>query len=231
MRSINPYESPAILEEEYGCPPFRTPAILATVVIALLGLHILQSATDVYVVFHMQLLQSETIPDSELDNAAIVALHMSLFLSGKLLDIVVQIILMTWMYRCHRNLEALGYRKLDSKHVWVILCWIIPVLNLFCPYQVMREIWWRSNPAAGDSMDTAPPSHLVFWWWLLFLAAIVTAYLLTLFSHYETWLRTFYVASTVSIIHSFLEILLVYRVTLMQKQRHEWLRESAATSS
>jgi len=26
-----------------------------------------------------------------------------------------------------------------------LLCWFFPVLNLFCPYQVVREIWWRST--------------------------------------------------------------------------------------
>jgi hypothetical protein len=82
--------------------------------------------------------------------------------------------LLTWMYRAHRNLEALGHHKLDSGRIWAVLCWFIPVLNLFCPYQVMRELWWRSDPKAKDIAETATRPDAVFWWWLMWLGAMAT---------------------------------------------------------
>ncbi len=83
-------------------------------------------------------------------------------------------VLITWMYRCHQNLTALGHATLDSKPIWVVVCWFVPIMNLFCPYQVMQEIWWRSDPNATDAEpDRSTP--LVTSWWLTWLAAIALA--------------------------------------------------------
>ena len=77
----------------------------------------------------------------------------------------------TWMYQCHRNLTALGHGELDSKPIWVVLCWFVPLMNFFCPYQVMQEIWRRSDPDAIDA-EPDPGTPLVTSWWLTWLAMI-----------------------------------------------------------
>jgi len=69
-----------------------------------------------------------------------------------------------WMYRVHCNLPALGHRELDSKPIWVIVCWFVPIMNLFCPYQVMREIWVRSAPQAAPSEDSSSAILVICWW-------------------------------------------------------------------
>jgi len=101
--------------------------------------------------------------------------------------VVANLFLIAWTYRCHRNLESLEHRNLDSKHIWALLCWFFPVLNLFCPYQVVREIWWRSHPLAANTPESAPASHLVFWWWLMRMTALGTVFLSYCFSPHESW--------------------------------------------
>lgn len=89
---------------------------------------------------------------------------------------------LTWFYRVHKNLAALGVRDLDFPSEWTIGCFFVPFLNLFSPYQVMREVWHGSDPAAIER-DSAPDSGRVRanlvtpasvkWWWLCFLAAVL----------------------------------------------------------
>lgn len=251
MSSPNPYEPPAILEEEspparvarpddeYDVPPFRSPRWLGLISIFLLGVVTLLTAADGYSTIHLYRLQHESIPDDQLDMEAISAWT---FLWGMLavttwpMSIVAHLWVIAWMYRCHRNLEALGHRELDSKHIWVIISWFFPVLNLFCPFQVMREIWWRSHPLATNSPDSAPASHLVFWWWLLRVTAILTALLVNWFSAYETWpqyytyLRTNLLSCGCEIFSALLAMLIIYRISQWQLARYRRLQESAAVA-
>jgi len=43
----------------------------------------------------------------------------------------------TWLYRARANLRAFGTRHLRFQRNWTILGFVIPVLNLFRPYQVV----------------------------------------------------------------------------------------------
>jgi len=45
-----------------------------------------------------------------------------------------------WLYRVHKNLSSLGARKLDCTSGWAVGLFFIPILNLFRPFQVMREV-------------------------------------------------------------------------------------------
>jgi Domain of unknown function (DUF4328) len=253
MSSPNPYESPAIPQieasparpavgqDEYDVPPFRSPALLAMVMNVLLVFFILLAVAGMYVHLQLVWLLDESIPASELDHDAIQAWSAgawSRYGVDVLLTIVVHIWLMIWMYRCHRNLESLGHRELDSKHIWVILGWFIPVLNLYCPFQVMREIWWRSYPLAENAADSAPASHLVFWWWLLKLTAVLTWYLTYLLnSHLVTWTqqnaadRLTQISWGSDILSVLLGMIIVHRITKWQIARYQLQQESAATAT
>jgi hypothetical protein len=80
----------------------------------------------------------------------------------------------TWMYKAYRNLPILGHSTLDNKPIWAIVCWFVPIMNLFAPYQVVREIWWRSDP----EILTANPHRstpLVVSWWTVWISNMVLA--------------------------------------------------------
>src|SRR5688572_6359973 len=50
-----------------------------------------------------------------------------------------------WVYRTYRNLPALGAEGLNYSPGWAVGYYFIPVLNLFRPFQVMRETWRASD--------------------------------------------------------------------------------------
>ncbi|MBC7857031.1 MAG: DUF4328 domain-containing protein [Pirellulaceae bacterium] len=219
-------------DDEYEGPPFRSPALLAIVMKILLGVFILHVAAGAYVHLNLSWLWHESIPASELDNDAISIWSTWaswLFVTEILLTVIVEVWLMFWMYRCHRNLEPLGHRQLDSKHIWAVICWFIPVLNLYCPYQVMREIWWRSFPLANESADSAPRPHLVFWWWLLGVTAVAPWYMAYLLGSPATMIqyyaqeRLVQISWGCDIVSALLAIIIVHRISHWQTSRYQLL--------
>jgi hypothetical protein len=74
---------------------------------------------------------------------------------------------MTWLYRCRANLRAFGTRRLRYPRNWAVFGFLIPLLNLVRPYQVVREVWQASDPATAgplDWMNVRPPLLLRAWW-------------------------------------------------------------------
>jgi hypothetical protein len=84
-------------------------------------------------------------------------------------------VLITWLFKCHQILHALKNETLDSYSSWVIVSWFVPIMNFFAPYQVVREIWWRSNPDVATSSPDNDTSLVTSWWfaWLSVIALSV----------------------------------------------------------
>lgn len=76
-----------------------------------------------------------------------------------------------WVYRANSNARALGAEGMTYSPGWCCGWFFIPVMNLFRPYQAVREIAQASNPRYGpaDWRAASPPGVLGVWWglWLL----------------------------------------------------------------
>ncbi len=126
-----------------------------------------------------------------------------------------------WLYRVSKNLAPLGLQDQRFSSWWAIICWLIPIIMLFRPYQVVKEIWKGSLPGLYPEVPVSsievPTSPLLGpWWatWLIggFIGNFVT---LTFFRGPET-LQQFITADLASIAaDSFLLIALVLVVTLI----------------
>jgi uncharacterized protein YjeT (DUF2065 family) len=75
-----------------------------------------------------------------------------------------------WLYRAHSNLQALRPTNLEFTPGWAVGWWFIPFANLVKPFQVVREVWWESDPDVPDehsflsvSLHSAP-TYMGFWW-------------------------------------------------------------------
>lgn len=72
-----------------------------------------------------------------------------------------------WLYQTRVNLRALGVRRPTYGRQWCIWGFLVPLVNLFRPYQVIREIWRASSPASLDAFQWRSlrvPPLLGLWW-------------------------------------------------------------------
>jgi hypothetical protein len=190
---LNPYESPLPARErddeperysdaaDQYAPPFVSVTPWAVATILAFALVFVQASADMVIHVRQYAYYRSFTDASQIDPAVEADLFQwesLLNITNLLVRLILIVPLLVWMYYAHRNLEALGHRKLDAKHVWAVLCWFVPVLNLFAPYLVLRELWWRSDPAAKDDPESAAAPHPVFAWWLMWLGAMATAFAL-----------------------------------------------------
>jgi hypothetical protein len=81
----------------------------------------------------------------------------------------------TWLYRARANLRAFGTRHLRFQRNWAIFGFVIPLLNLIRPYQVVQEVWQASDPETTGPLAwrEVAPSRLVQLWWTTFIGFVV----------------------------------------------------------
>ncbi|HYE95112.1 MAG TPA: DUF4328 domain-containing protein [Rubricoccaceae bacterium] len=73
-----------------------------------------------------------------------------------------------WKVAAYRLLPALGARFVSHSPGWAAGAYFVPFLNLWRPYQIMREIWEGSDPGAlrVDLEEKRPDALLPLWWGL-----------------------------------------------------------------
>jgi len=77
-----------------------------------------------------------------------------------------------WLHRAARNALALGWRRPFTSPTMSVVYWFIPFLHLIRPYQVVKAIYWSSEPAADDLPSDwvrRIPQIFPVWWltWIL----------------------------------------------------------------
>ena len=78
-----------------------------------------------------------------------------------------------WIHRASTNLPPLGVHDQRFSPRWAVGWWFVPIMWLFRPYQVMKEVWKGSYPIQGlvaqAAWRDAPASPLLGWWWAAWL--------------------------------------------------------------
>ncbi len=78
-----------------------------------------------------------------------------------------------WFYRAYQNLPALGATGLRFTPKWAIIWWIIPVFNLWKPYEVTVEIVKSSDPSVWNTDQWSRPQlkqpTIILVWWLYYI--------------------------------------------------------------
>jgi hypothetical protein len=154
-------------------------------------------------------------------------------IAGRIVGFGVTITSLMWFYRAYWNLPALGARSLNYSPGWAVGYFFIPILNLFRPYQVAREIDYYSNPSSAPQSALLIP---VWWIWELvdWITTRVFIYEITNAVGLE---ETRYanqvaiVASAVGIVAFLLLMLLIRRITRNQVVLNRmWLRQAASNA-
>lgn len=115
--------------------------------------------------FALQLLAIPMVSAITLDLVAPSAI-IDLFDTLTFLALALSIVLVgMWIHRAHANLHAAGLASLRYSPGWSVGWFFVPVLNLFKPYDAMRELWNASHGAA-ERFDSPAPAQLPIWWGL-----------------------------------------------------------------
>src|SRR5213083_3019490 len=73
---------------------------------------------------------------------------------------------LTWLRRAYRNLALVGSKRSRFSARQAVGYWFIPFVNLVLGYQVMKDLWLRSESMNDrDAYDDLPaPAFLSTWW-------------------------------------------------------------------
>lgn len=84
-----------------------------------------------------------------------------------LLNIVSAVTFIMWFRRAYHNLQLAG-ESTKYDHGWAAGAWFIPILNFFRPYEIMKELFVKSNykinSALGGQGDQNYKVKIGLWW-------------------------------------------------------------------
>ena len=148
---------------------------------------------------------------------------------------------LVWIHRVRANLPALGIEDARWSPGWAVGWWFVPFMDLFRPFQVVKEIWKASGPEARpDSWRDASTPALLGWWWTLFLlgqfANIIAsiAFSMTMrgpetIDGYVASSMAYIVSEVLWVIGTIPAIMVVKGIDRRQTERHDALIQGAPT--
>lgn len=85
------------------------------------------------------------------------------------LFVLTVIFFLIWLNQSYKNLPALKSRDGEFTSGWAVGWWFIPFANLVKPFQVVRELWQRSDPDFNPDLNfmsnsMVAPTFMGFWW-------------------------------------------------------------------
>jgi hypothetical protein len=98
-------------------------------------------------------------------------LYSVLTLLGVVIFIATAVVFLMWLHRSVSNLTSFGYWKSQGySPAWSVGSFFVPIVNLFVPYQAVKQLWQNSRPAVSQpfSFSSSSPGFFPAWWgfWL-----------------------------------------------------------------
>jgi hypothetical protein len=112
-----------------------------------------------------------------------------------ILLLLTALVFLLWFRRAYWNLLALGAGRLRYTGGWAVWGWLVPLLSLVRPKQLLNDVWRASDPALPVGQPEAwrrrPVPSVLTWWWLVFLASVVARAVTTESFHTLAQVMTF----------------------------------------
>jgi hypothetical protein len=224
--------TPPAIPEGIGAPGYtftRNPVGLTQTLKVMLWVHLGVSAISMLTDFgQLSLASSENIPmDAAEANDARQGLIGILYLA---VVVATGFTFLKWIYRANLNCRGFGASDMEFTPGWSIGYYFIPIMNLFRPFQVMKEIWNVSRDPVNWKAHRSSP--LLGWWWALWIlsgALGQICFRTSMNVHSPGSLRDATMASIVSTLSEFplilVAITMISRIIRMQvqlTQRHNY---------
>ncbi|RJO74522.1 MAG: DUF4328 domain-containing protein [Myxococcales bacterium] len=104
----------------------------------------------------------------------LVLTYSSLWLLQITVYYLVGFLLMIWLVKVLRNAAALK-TGVTYTPKWGVLAWLVPVVYLYFPYCIMKELLLSSGP--DENWKSAKAPLMVEVWWLMTLFNIIASYI------------------------------------------------------
>lgn len=101
--------------------------------------------------------------------------------------ILLAVFFLLWMNRAYQNLHQAQVEDLSYSKGWAIGVWFIPVVNLFLPDKIIKEIWDKTQEAFrnGQPFEKKKNTLVSFWWFAYIFSGILKVVAYFLFSERE----------------------------------------------
>jgi len=80
--------------------------------------------------------------------------------------ILTAVVFLIWLFRVRANAEILAPDEQRRARPWLIFGWIVPIISLWFPKQIVDDIWSATH---RDETHPRPRSGLVTGWWVAWL--------------------------------------------------------------
>lgn len=84
-------------------------------------------------------------------------------------NVITIIFFIRWFRRSYWNLHQLGSSEPSHAEGWAAGGWFVPILSLFRPFQIMKEIWYGTQKVYPHRFPVIESSFIVGWWWAFYL--------------------------------------------------------------
>jgi hypothetical protein len=184
--------------------------------------------------------QSALFQDAEAGNRVTVAESQAsghaVQSSGMLLivmTVIAGVFVMLWAYRARANAEAYTTSEFRRSRGWAIGGWICPIVALWFPLQVMKDIWSASDTdrPEGFAIKAWAVTVVLPLWWTCFLGTSLVYRMssrvyndATTASGVNTSLILDFASAAIDIAAAVMFIFIVATVTRFQTQRYEHAR-------
>ncbi|MGH9309189.1 MAG: DUF4328 domain-containing protein [Vicinamibacterales bacterium] len=132
-----------------------------------------------------------------------------------------------WLRQAYVNVPAITGRETDQHDAWAIWAFFVPILCLFRPQMIVREIWDSAERMwlLGDerAQGRMPPKDCVNLWWGLFLGSVIVDNVINLgtsgaatASDTRSAITLYLMADVLDVPSAIVAIVLVHRVTELQ---------------
>lgn len=111
---------------------------------------------------------------STVDYRIMTAFYYGMSASGILytmIYLVSAVIFIMWFRRAYNNLHEMR-SGLTYTEGWAAGAWFVPIMNLYVPYRIMKELYTGTNTLLSQNLETCTTrlkTNYLVWWWALWL--------------------------------------------------------------
>lgn len=88
------------------------------------------------------------------------------------LFIICATIFLYWLYQANQNVRYIGINDLEFTPGWAVGSFFIPILSLYWPYKVIKEMWKGTFSDSPNTWKQQTTPAMIGIWWLCFLISI-----------------------------------------------------------